>query len=328
MISLACSMHRALLVILLAICIGGCAPTPQSLTIKWDASTLRLIDAGADYGRMIRLSSGQLACVFDRGAKMWIRHSTDDGQSWGEAILVAQEKGSWLTNAYVLQLKGGQLLYFWDDRPMEAVAAQRRATTAPLTRPFRIRMARSSDQGKTWSSAQTLYAAGTRFGDGCWEPAAVELPTGEIQCYFANEGPYTQSDEQEISLVRSTDSGATWSAAEQACFRPHHRDGMPAPLLLKSHVVIAIEDNGLSGNTFKPAIVDMTSPGTALPNTDTASPSTRWSAFKEDLPATTYAGAPFLAKLPSGLTLLSFQESADGAMHDSREWPFTVGLKR
>jgi hypothetical protein len=259
--------------------------------------------------------------VFDRDAKMWIRRSQDDGKTWADPILVAANSESWLTNAELLALKNGQLLYFWDDRPLAAMRyAHRAAPDGLLKTPFRICMSRSADNGKTWSAPKPLYSAGVSFGDGCWEPAALELPNGEIQVYFANESPFRDSSEQEISLLRSRDSGKTWDDAVRVSFRAGHRDGMPAPLLLADgrSIVIAVEDNGIAGDAFKPAIVEL-----SLNSIDHIAPVTgespgRWAALRRQLPAKSYGGAPCLRQLPSGLTLLSYQESDDGSLRNCR----------
>jgi hypothetical protein len=136
----------------------------------------------------------------------------------------------------------------------------------------------------------------------------IELPNGEIQVFFANESPYRTTTEQEISMLRSLDSGKTWSDATRVSLRKTHRDGMPAPLALANgKTVLAIEDNGLEGGggIFKISIVDI----------DTAE---RWPALKEPLEASWYAGAPFLRQLPTGQTLLSFQESENGTLRRCR----------
>ena len=66
---------------------------------------------------------------------------------------------------------------------------------------FSIQVTRSSDGGKSWTAPVEVYKAGYEFKNGCWEPAQIQLPSGEIQLYIANEGPYTQSNEQEITTV-------------------------------------------------------------------------------------------------------------------------------
>jgi hypothetical protein len=315
-------MIRWLLVIAMAgvLHAPASAAQPAALpTVRWDPATLRLVERGGDYPRMARLANGSLACVYDRDGKMWIRRGGDDGKSFDAPILVAEEANCWLTNAYLLALDDGRLLYFYNQRPREALRYTRKpAPGGLLTRPFLIRMAASDDHGRTWSEPRTLYAAGTSFQDGCWEPAAIQLPGGEIHVYFANESPYRSSAEQEISLIRSSDGGKTWSDAKCVAMRRGHRDGMPNPLLLADNrtLAVAIEDDGLSGG-FKPAIVcSSLAENWKLPISGDSSQ--RWSALAEPLPADWYGGAPFLTKLPSGHVLLSYQESADGTIKNCR----------
>jgi hypothetical protein len=271
---------------------------------------------------MARLGDGAIGCAYDRGGKLWIRRSTDEGRTWSAPTLVVEEPGCWLTNSELLPLRSGELLYFWNERPRAALAHQDKpAPPGKLTRPFLIRMARSADHGRTWSEPQTLYTAGPSYQDGCWEPAGIELPDGEVHVYFANEFPFQSTAEQEISLLRSRDGGTTWGRAERVALRRGHRDGMPAPLLLAAGrgIVIAIEDNGLSGNDrFKPAVVHTSLEDNWRSGPVNGESPRRWSALAEPLPAAWYGGAPCLRQLPSGQTLLSYQESADGTLAAAR----------
>src|SRR4051794_38154624 len=94
---------------------------PAATTIEWDAGTLRLVERDGSYGRMVRLGDRSIACAFDRGGKLWVRRSSDEGMTWAAAVLVAEEAGSWLTNSELLPLASGELLYFWNDRPIAAL---------------------------------------------------------------------------------------------------------------------------------------------------------------------------------------------------------------
>lgn len=298
----------------------GAAADPLP-TIEWKQETLQLIAPGGDYGRIARLADGTVACAYDAHRQMWLRRSTDHGATWGEPIPVASEADCWLTNADLLPLRDGTVLYFWNERPIAAVQHRnRKAPPGVLTRPFRIRMARSIDMGRTWSAAQTLYTAGMSYADGCWEPAGLQLPSGEIHLYFANEFPFTHTVEQEIALLRSSDGGRIWSRAERVAYRSRYRDGMPAPLLLAGGggIVLAIEDNGLSGDRFKPAIVHTPEVDDWSTGPVGGESPERWGALAEPLPPEWYGGAPCLRQLPSGETLLSFQESADGSLERCR----------
>ena len=273
----------------------------QKPGIVWDRSTLTLISRASHYGRIIRLRTKELLCVHERAGKTWVRRSADNGRTWGDAVLVASSSVGTAANPELLQLADGSVFVFYNERPRRG------------RKPFAILCCVSTDDGKTWSPPRRIYAADTRRENGCWEPAAVQLPSGEVLLFFANESPYRTSDEQEITLLRSSDNGSTWSAPQAVSFRPGKRDGMPVPLVLRNGrgIVLAIEDNGLSGN-FKPSIIH--SPLTENWRQGPAGPksSRRWGALEEPLPAPVYAGAPYICQMPSGETILSVQSTEGG----------------
>jgi BNR repeat protein len=274
-------------------------PLPR---IEWDPKTLTLVERGAGYGRIVRLRDGRLLCTYDRGGKVWVRPSVDEGKSWREPVLAASFPPGVATNPELLQLHDGTLLLSYNERPNDG------------RHRFAIAVTSSADGGGAWSAPRRLYEADTRPENGCWEPCAVQLPGGEIQLYFANESPYRSSSEQEISLLRSADNGRTWSGPVRVSFRQGHRDGMPVPLVLQSPpggVAVAIEDSGLQGG-FKPVIVwtdpeDMWRSGPVL-----AESPRRWSALRQPLPASVVTGAPYLRQMPTGETVLSFQSRDEG----------------
>ncbi len=281
--------------------------------IAWDQSTLTLIQSNGYYGRIIRLNDGRLACGFDEDRKIWIRHSTDDGKTWPTRKKVAEWPLGRLTNTELLQLKNGSLLCFYNERPRNW--SSKDSTQKADEVPYSICIVRSDDHGETWTQPERLYSAGVEFTNGCWEPAAMQLPSGEIQLFFSNEGPYRTTDEQEITLLRSTDDAHTWNAPEKVSFRNGARDGMPVPLMLqkKRGLVFAIEDSGMSG-TFKPAIVfsslkDNWKSGVRKPGSEN-----RWSALDVLPPPHVSASAPYLRQMPSGETILSFQRSETGEL--------------
>ena len=278
-------------------------------SIEWNPKTLTLIQSNGYYARIIRTKSGDLLCGFDSERKIWVRRSKDEGKTWSESVKVAEWQGGRLTNTELLQTRDGAILCFYNERPYR----RRGESARPGDHPYSISMARSEDDGLTWQAPRTLYRAGVEFTNGCWEPAAIQLPSGEIQMFFSNEGPYRNSDEQEIDVMRSNDDGKKWTSIEKVSFRPGHRDGMPVPIVLNDNagIAFAIEDNGLSGN-FKPVIVYTTLEDNWRSGTRTPQNTNRWSALRE-LPAPhVAASAPYLRQMPSGETLLSFQRSDDG----------------
>ncbi len=255
--------------------------------VSWDPSTLTLIQPGAVYGRMVRLQNSEILCAFELGGRVYVRRSADEGRTWSDAEPAASYSFGIAANPELLVLANGSVLLSYNERPSDGI------------HPYTIKVASSPDNGKNWAGYKTVFVAGTSSETGCWEPAQIQLPSGEIDLYFSNEQPYPNTTEQQISVSRSFDNGASWSSATPVSFRPGHRDGMAIPLSLNdgSGIVLAIEDNGLAG-MFKPAIV---SPASA----------TRWAALETELPANIYAGAPYLRQFPSGETVLSVQSAHD-----------------
>jgi hypothetical protein len=282
--------------------------------IEWRSDQPVLIQQEGHYGRIARLDAKTLIACFDWKRAIHIRRSNDEGKTWQEPVKVAEWQFGSLTNAELLVLKNGDVLSFFNRRP------NNRGKDRKDQQPFSIGVSRSKDGGRTWSDSTTIYEAGGEFENGCWEPSGLQLPDGEVQVYFANEGPYRSSSEQEISMMRSKDNGVHWDGAEKISFRKGSRDGMPVPVLAKNGrtVAMAIEDNGLSG-TFKPVIIasKLRNNGWREGSADGES-SRRWGAMAKPLAPGTYAGAPYLRQLAGGEFVLSFQHAESGDMKQSR----------
>lgn len=287
----------------------------QSIHIAWDASTLRLIQPGGCYGRIIRLADGDLLCGFELESKAAVRRSSDEGRTWGEPVMAAAWAHGVVANPDLLQLRDGSILLFYNERPSPPPPN----TPESELQPFAIGVVASRDGGRTWGEPVRLYSASPDFHDGCWEPAAIQLPSGEVHLYFANESPYRQSVEQDITLMRSHDGGRTWGAPETAIFRAGHRDGMPSPIVLAdgSGIAVAIEDNGYMG-TLKPVITFMPMGENWRSGPVGGDSERRWGALAEPHPPEHYAGAPSLRQMPGGTTVLSYQHSEDGTFHKAR----------
>jgi hypothetical protein len=264
--------------------------------IEWQRDTLRLIQENGFYGRIVREASGTLLCCFEWRGQIWIKPSEDEGCSWRDAIQVSHYEHGNAANPELLQLLNGTILCFYNERPGDGI------------HPFQIAFCASQDGGQSWSHREVLYTADTVGENGCREPAAIQLPEGEIQVFFANENPYRSSAEQEITLIRGDPDAKSWKEPQRISFRPGYRDGMPVPVILQDGkgIAVAIEDNGLCG-AFKPVILHTSrSVNWNQPFIDGDSVH-RWSALKSAPAADIYAGAPYLRQMPSGETLLSFQ---------------------
>jgi len=286
----------------LAGCLSAQEPTGDHTPprLVWDQATLTLVQAGAVYGRMVRLPDQRILCSYERGSRIYVRWSRDEGRTWEPETPVAAFQFGGAANPEMLVLQNGWILLSYNERPRDGI------------HPFTIMTTVSEDGGATWEGGRLVYEAGTNSGTGCWEPAQIQLASGEIQLFFANEKPYPNSTEQEITMVRSLDNAATWGPPQRISLRPGFRDGMPVPVILAGSkgVVFAIEDNGMAGK-FKPAIVDAGSGG-----------SVRWPALHIQLPDSVYAGAPYLRQFPGGETVLSVQSGEgrlnEGALNNSQ----------
>ena len=276
--------------------------------IYWDTTSLQRLapQKGRDlnycgYPRMIQLHDKSLICVYETaGGNVESIKSNDRGNSWSAPVIIAtRQNGINMAVPEILELADRSLLVSYNPRP------------APVdsNKYFGIRTKKSYDGGLIWTDERLLYQAGPKFEDGCWEPSQIQLPSGEVILFFSNEGIYKTTNEQDISVFRSADNGLTWTETPQiVSFTKGSRDGMPVPVLSadKKSILFSIEDNG-SGQ-FKPAIIKTDISNNVI-NIINGSDKNRWLAVADPLPDTVYAGAPYLRRLSSGETILSFQST-------------------
>ena len=301
-------MYRSVvfLIIVLLLFPEGCAmisvkraKPSDGVKIDWDEGSERKIKESGTYARIIRCADGRYWIAFeDLQGNVVVSHS-DDCHTWSEDRIVFPRKfesGSLVkaANAEIIELDNGVLVCGANYRPV----------SQGMT-PYSIAVSRSFDNGLTWERPRILYEAGTFFKDGCWEPSFLQLPDGTLQLYFANESPYRESDEQEISLLESEDKGDTWTAEPRTVsFRKDHRDGMPVAEIFGDDIVLVIEDN-YSGD-FKPYTVRTSlSDNWNIPVYGNSTE--RHEALVDVVSDSTYMGAPYLLRLPSGEAVISYQ---------------------
>lgn len=279
--------------------------------IVWDYSTRSRVDWGG-YPRAARLQNGDILMAignWDGGISIYKSNAISNGASWtllrGTTSTDNRPKKvnstySW-ANANLIQLNTGKVLLSYNSRPFISTAGGN---------PFRISTIMSINNGNSWFGDKVLFNATDKFTDGCWEPDIIQLPNGKIQLYFANEFPYQNSGEQEISMMESTDNGCTWSQPRKICFRRGSRDGMPSPILLSDGNTIAMAIEDLVGGTMRPVIATTTLTDNwntiATPDKTTI----RWDALTAKASNNTlYSGAPQLRMFPTGETILSYQST-------------------
>lgn len=289
-------------------------PAIEGIRIAWDyTSLLQVSDRNSTkyngYARLIQLNDKKLICTYESGGTILVKTSNDLGNTWSEPITVVSGNSSVnMTTPDILQLKNNSILICYNPRP---IAGGNGAAK------FSVNTIKSYDAGVTWSENQVVYEASADFENGCWEPTALQIPSGEIQMFFSNENVYHNSNEQNISLVRSADNGLTWSTIpEIVSFRAGKRDGMPSPILLKNQteIVFSIEDDGVD-NQFKPYTIRNSITENWKQTVDATSKNRNY-ALEEVLSNGIYAGAPYLAQISSGEVLMSYQGTENRTTND------------
>lgn len=308
-------VNRTILSCLLTLaCSAGITSTTHAQTthyegsrIFWDTASQRIVFANGGYARLIELADGRLMATSEH-AGINIAFSSDKGNTWSSPVRIATNPaGIAECVPDLIQLRNGTIIVAYNPRPTAPYSPERR---------FGIVLKRSIDGGQTWGEEITVYQGDYTFENGVWEPQLIELPSGELQLYFADESPYTSNNDQQISLCRSFDGGLTWQSPERVSYRQGSRDGMPAAVLLADGktLAIAIEDNGWPGvGDFIPTIVTCPLSSNWHNNWVDASSPRRWKAFNPDfVPSNVKGGAPYLRVLRSGETLLSHQTRVSG----------------
>ncbi len=309
-------MKRYLLLLFLAVsavCFAEKVEPYKGSRIFWDSSSRKTVISGAGYSRIIKLQDGRLMACAEKGGIV-IAFSTNNGNSWATPIkIVSNYNNINMCVPDLIQLTDGTIIVGYNPRPAEPYTEDRK---------FGIRCLRSTDNGATWSEEIFINDASHTFHDGCWEPSFLELPSGELQCYFADEGPYTSSGEQQISMCRSFDKGLTWGKAEKISFRAGSRDGMPAPILLQDHsaIVVAIEDNGWGYGDFFPTTVRCSLENNWGANDWVSASSPNRHKTLDFAYCPEMAGAaPYLCQLANGETVVSYQ-SKYGGQAEQKMW--------
>lgn len=282
--------------------------TTSTLNITWDATATKVSHDVyyAEYGRVHRVDANTLLLTYHCGgqADYWnniaLRRSTDNGATWGDAqILMADNVAGYygFSDPEILVMQNGWLMlaYVGRGNPDDNVHDN-----------VQIRI--SKDHGTTWGDPQ-IIAQGRS-----WEPGIVQLTDGDIEMFYSSEAKWWPSSnpQQDIEFIHSTDNGATWTAPVQVAYAANYRDGMPVPVQLANGKGIAFAIESVN-NSQSPWIMwssndakwNYASNGTTINGR-------RWLGTADNV----FGGAPFLTQLPTGETLLSFQDADGRAIND------------
>lgn len=170
------------------------------------------------YPRAKHLSDGSILLTFENDHYGWDIYSCksyDSGKTWTESQLIRHSypenstKGAdtkVFVNPDFYQLRSGRILLAWQWRYHKGY------NDLPNTNMnCGIELCYSDDMGQSWSEPREVYRGRN------WEPAFVELPSGEIHMYFTDSQQIrNKTSYAGTSILRSFDGGKTWQGKEMA----------------------------------------------------------------------------------------------------------------
>ena len=307
-------MKRILLILLIAttaLTVSAARHEPYTTSrIFWDMGSRQTLFQGALYARMKELQDGRLIAVTNISDNIVVSFSSNKGLSWTTPATIATHPNmQHLFDAEVVQLSDGTIIIPYNI-----------GTNQPYSddRHYGVQLNISTDNGHSWGNPITVYTAGPDFGTGCWEPAILELPSGELHLYFSDESPFPgNNNDQCIQLTRSFDKGRTWSNVETISYRPGARDGMPVPVIIGDSIIVTIEDSQWPGElTFVPVTLRSSIEENWRGITIPATSNRRNQVIDYSWTPRTWGGAPYLCVLPWGETVLSRQAYHESGSYD------------
>lgn len=197
---------------------------------EWSASTLKMdrrsyIELGPEnsvnlptYSRICRLDDGsyiltwQNAIGVNGNGQDTFYATSKDLKTWNyrgylwKSQSVTNAKGDKdtrrFTNANIIQLSDGELLAV---AAYSTVNTYGTSETNSLYRPEQgLIIKKSRDRGLIWYGEKEIYHG------PCWEAHLMELPDGEIQCFFSESRPSVSGSHSGTVMVYSQDKGSTW----------------------------------------------------------------------------------------------------------------------
>lgn len=244
-------------------------PQDNKVRISWDGSSFSRItnayvankgyvETDFYYPRIKRLSDGALLMSFMNhhyGWNAYAMRSEDDGKTWGPAFCIAHcypvkytdSKG--VTKDDEIVYVNPDFIELQDGRLIMAFQWRYKGGYGDLPKTNEncgIMVSFSEDKGRSWSEPREAYRG------RCWEPAFLQLPSGEIQMYItSSQDIKDRTSFPRTVVIRSFDGGKTWQGKEtcgindnEAISRTYDErfayDGMPTGILLDDNAGIAV----------------------------------------------------------------------------------------
>ena len=197
------------------------------------------IDPG--YLRIVRTADGSFLMIYTSDGYVYTMLSPDlrDWTPQGAVLekfyytnFLGERDARWYMNGDALLLSDGTILLSASYRGFHAYAYEEGQQECGIVTVC------STDGGRTWGEPQEIYH-GTN-----WEPMMIQIPSGQIQCYFSESRPWISGGHSGSGMVWSDDNGKTWQP---------DRLGNPRTVVRQKYVH---HDSGLSLYTDQmPAVI-------------------------------------------------------------------------
>ncbi len=282
------------------------------------------------YPRIRTLDGGKYMLTWQKRAASWTNNGadtyysfSDDLKEWTFARSLWQSRDvtnglggtskRWYTNANVLQLSNGDVLAvacFWNNATYSNISCKA---------DHGIVVKRSKDSGLTWSEDRIIY------NGPCWEPHLIELPSGEIQCFFSESRPWISGSHSGTDMLMSTDGGENWlPAVGRDAYRVMRKKWWNEPLQMDCYTFqmpVGVVLNNSSQFAFvmeSCRVREVTGESTADRfgiDVVYSAEDGKWTYFTNDAdvtPSNRYkvvedrAVAPYMVQFPSGETMVSY----------------------
>lgn len=244
----------------------------HNVRISWDKSTYQevtdnyvsnkgYLEKNLYYPRAKRLSDGAILLSYSNhhyGWDIYTQRSEDNGKTWAPAYNIIHSydtvynhtNGNTITDRIVfvnpdfIELQDGRLIMAFQWRFYTGYGDLPRTNEN-----CGIMISFSDDKGRTWSEPTEA------FRGRCWEPAFLQLPSGEIQMYItSSQDIKDKTSYPRTVVIRSFDGGKTWQGKTTCGINDNEAisrsiddrfayDGMPSGVLLDDNkgIVVPLE---------------------------------------------------------------------------------------
>lgn len=195
---------------------GATCPAEQTTMPKPPGLERSLVTQGQGYFPVaLRLADGRIAVVLRGGAghlglagRLDVVYSSDEGKSWTKPQVVVDSPADDRNPAFGQAADGTLVVVFWRTETYDDQGHYR----PKLDKPYGVWVTRSSDAGKTWSTAEPVELGSIGWASPYGRIETLEDHSMLLALYGGppGGGPMAKNDQNHSYVFRSTDGGKSW----------------------------------------------------------------------------------------------------------------------